>query len=603
MAGERNTKPISVSLFGQFSVIFQGQPVQLPTQPTRSLLANLVTHGSRSQSRYSVALEIWPDVDEEKALNRLRTTLVAIRSAFADVEALVGDRHEIGINVDLFSSDVSEAKRLYQQARVAQEPGQELAMLRELDQFYSRGFLLGWRDPWVEAQRIHWIQRDREVKLRLSQAALGLHDYDLALDAVERLLGVDPYDEEGWTLYFRLMTALHKSAEALDRFRLVRNEFLEHSHVDFSPELMALAKRIRDNKISSETALPARIPQAERDLVIGVIEKQLDDDPHNVLALCTSQAFKLESAHSPYDALGLLNKAIERTDPSDKLRLSAQDWAARLAMLVGDHATVFDYCEEIVEQTDPSEAVHRAATNHLGFANFELRNWDAAETYLNTFKAMVDEFGTPSEQAVANMQLGSVAWHLLRLEESDHRYAEGIAYLKDSPVEQDQRTYTVAIGNMAFVATIRRDWDKAKELCDLAMRRSVTERTLVVTSAMRAVRSMLYALDGDRMKARELGGDSFAATFRNRLFRMHQVSADYIGTSMGLLGMRSEGASVLEAYTGFRARDNHERSPAEEYFLEFARESCGNSEPIADWVTEARPAKVVSTVCHKLETG
>ncbi|MBL8047823.1 MAG: hypothetical protein JNJ45_03990 [Chthonomonas sp.] len=580
-----------------------GNPASFPTQPTRSLLAYLVNQGHRRQPRLYVAEAVWPEVEEERALNRLRTALVAVRSAGEPYDLVDGDRYEIGLHSELFHSDLSLAQRLYQQARVTQEPTVELRLLTELNTLIEPGFLPGWRDPWTDGIRLHWASREKEVKLRIAQLALSLQDHAVALSMVDHLLTLEPADEEGWTLYFRLMVAEGRDAEALDRFRVVRKAWLEQSHLDFSAELMSLAKRIRDKQIVPENALPAKISQAERDLVIDVFEKQLDSDPRVVLELCTSQAFRFEAMHSPNDALGLLRRVIERTAPGDSLRIEAQSLAAKLATMVCDYATTFDYCEDIMEHSSIESSPYRQALNQLGFGNFELRNWELADKYLRQHYEANLAYGSKSEQAISHLQLGSIAWHQLRMDECDYHYAEGERLLNESGTETDQRSLTVFYGNTMYVATIRGDWKRAKEYADLSLRRAQIERAIMVVNSVKAVRAMLYAMDGERAKARQMASEGFAGTFRNRIFRMHQVSADYMGATLGLLDMHAEGNAVLDAYTRFREHDQHEHSPAEKVFLEVARGACGNTDRFAEWADEARPSRLVSNVCHHLDTA
>ena len=70
--------------FGGLRIEHEEQPLQLPTQKARDLLAYLITYRDCPHSRPVLAGTFWPDLPEEKARRRLSDTLWRVRRAVGD---------------------------------------------------------------------------------------------------------------------------------------------------------------------------------------------------------------------------------------------------------------------------------------------------------------------------------------------------------------------------------------------------------------------------------------------------------------------------------------------------------------------------------------
>jgi two-component SAPR family response regulator len=75
------------------------QPLQLPTQKARDLLAYLVVFRDRPHPRAVLSGILWPDLPEGKARRRLSDTLWRVRRALGD--CLDADDETIWFNTDL----------------------------------------------------------------------------------------------------------------------------------------------------------------------------------------------------------------------------------------------------------------------------------------------------------------------------------------------------------------------------------------------------------------------------------------------------------------------------------------------------------------------
>jgi len=70
---------LRIQLLGEFRLQRDGEPLQLPTQKARILLAYLVTHRGRAHPRAVLAGLLWGDMPEARARRNLADTLWRIR--------------------------------------------------------------------------------------------------------------------------------------------------------------------------------------------------------------------------------------------------------------------------------------------------------------------------------------------------------------------------------------------------------------------------------------------------------------------------------------------------------------------------------------------
>src|SRR6185503_4925229 len=80
-----------LNLFGSFSAAAGGQPVRLPTDKTRALLAYLALTADTPLRRERLAGLLWPDQPEEQARQNLRKTAGRLKQALDEQDpALAG---------------------------------------------------------------------------------------------------------------------------------------------------------------------------------------------------------------------------------------------------------------------------------------------------------------------------------------------------------------------------------------------------------------------------------------------------------------------------------------------------------------------------------
>ncbi|MGH2517700.1 MAG: AfsR/SARP family transcriptional regulator, partial [Ktedonobacterales bacterium] len=105
---------LQIRLLGNFSLTYGDEPVASVHSPRmQSVLAYLVLHCDRPQSRQHLAFLFWPDSTEAQARNNLRQTLHALRLALPGADTfLVADTNTIRWRPDApYTLDVAGFER------------------------------------------------------------------------------------------------------------------------------------------------------------------------------------------------------------------------------------------------------------------------------------------------------------------------------------------------------------------------------------------------------------------------------------------------------------------------------------------------------------
>lgn len=587
-----------VKFFGAFEVVVDGEPVQFSTRPTESLFAFLTARHGKSIPRNAVAEAVWPEVESEKATNRLRTALVHIKQALAPWTPIEADRQNVSVSLKDGDSDLLQAERLYRRSRIAQNVDEERETLQKLLTIVGEDLLADWREPWVEEPRLHWRELRIEAALRLASIGIGLEEYELAETESLRALSVDDFNEEAWAIYLRTMMELGHQSSAVERFGVVRKRRLVELGFDFSGELLQLAKRV-----STGTPKPEgesnRFTGAAREAIANALERS---NPELLLPVLASEAFKKESLRNPGEAWKLLADVIDRTDGTDPSRIQAMKLAIWLTSMVDQYGVACDYAEWIIENMPEDSKDHRYALNMLGFMNFELRHWDDAWLHLLRFRELAEKYERPIEISIARAQIASLNWHQGKLDQALDEYRVLVELF-----ERDQSSGGIANlcalrGNIGMVLTIQRKWEEAQRELSTCYSIAVSNGHDYLRANTMAPLGVCMIMTGQKAEGRKLAAMGLAHTYRSRYRRMHEISADYAAAALAATGYRRQGLAVLDAYTTFRAESHHVRSVAEDQLATWIENEFGGA-PASLENSGLRPSDVVANSCDILESN
>ncbi len=153
-----------IRCFGGFVLMYDGTPVDLPTEKAKLLLAYLVTQPQQIFTRDHIAGLLWSDFEDDKAKTNLRATLSRIKKVIqkleTDVEIIAAGRNEIQLHPEFECVfDVREFERLQK----AFESDRKIELLKEAVDYYQGDFLQGFYEDWCLVEQEHW----RSVFLRL----------------------------------------------------------------------------------------------------------------------------------------------------------------------------------------------------------------------------------------------------------------------------------------------------------------------------------------------------------------------------------------------------------------------------------------------------
>jgi predicted ATPase/DNA-binding SARP family transcriptional activator len=142
---------LNIYLLGQFKLLGDNQPVELPSRPAQSLLAYLVLNAGVTQRREKLASLLWPESTETNARGYLRQALWRIRKSLDDGELNSEDfLHISDINVTFKDqSDYWLDADLIQGTPVTRSV-EELVQIVNL---YRGELLPGFYDEWVVLER------------------------------------------------------------------------------------------------------------------------------------------------------------------------------------------------------------------------------------------------------------------------------------------------------------------------------------------------------------------------------------------------------------------------------------------------------------------
>ena len=278
---------LGLSLLGAVAITLNGEQVQVPAK-SQALLYYLAVTG-RPYSREKLAGLLWGEKPEHRAKANLRKSLSGLRQSFGN--ALTITRQSVAFN---HASDYWLDVEAFETALAEGEPAwEELQPLREAVDLYRGEFLEGFSvrqalgfEEWVLSERERLRQLVILALQRLSEAYAVQGDYDAGIEYTNRLLSLEPWQEQA---HRQLMTLLARSGQqsaALAQYETCRRILAEELGVEPLPETQALFHRLKTRRDASPHNLPPQAtPFVGRQEELARIAHYLDREDCHLLTL------------------------------------------------------------------------------------------------------------------------------------------------------------------------------------------------------------------------------------------------------------------------------------------------------------------------------
>ncbi|MBV9111080.1 MAG: hypothetical protein JO306_16865, partial [Gemmatimonadetes bacterium] len=224
-------------------------------QPRRlAVLAGLARAGERGVTRDKLLALLWPDSPDESGRRALAQALYALRRDLGSDEVFLGTR-DLRLNPELIASDAAEFEACL-----------SCGDLERAASLYAGAFLDGFRVPgledfdrWIEAERGALALRHAEALESLAERCERT-DPAAAVAWWRRLAATDPLSARVAIRLMRALDAAGDRAGALQHARI--HEALMEAQLGLppSPEVEALAERLRSEPEPVRAAPPVLVP-------------------------------------------------------------------------------------------------------------------------------------------------------------------------------------------------------------------------------------------------------------------------------------------------------------------------------------------------------
>lgn len=242
--------PLRIQLLGGFAVSRdQERAVAVAARKTRALLAYLALGAGRAHDREKLCNLLWSDRGDKQARDSLRQALMELRDVFAGLQPspLLTDHDKISLGGVDIEVDAIEFETL----AGSSDPND----LRRAAELYDGDLLdgIGVKDPvfeeWLASER----RRYRDVAISVLRKLLDHEKGATASAVAQRLLALDPSQEEGHRALMRAHAETGDIAAALRQYQTCRDILRRDLDISPSSQTEALHRQIKDQATTQRT--------------------------------------------------------------------------------------------------------------------------------------------------------------------------------------------------------------------------------------------------------------------------------------------------------------------------------------------------------------
>ncbi len=252
-----NAPSLSVYTFGKFRVFCGGREVgdeNWRTRKSKYLFAYLACQGEREVPDEKVMELFWPDHDPDKARQNLYSALSHIRKALdgflPEYDRVVTPHkgfYRLSPHVT-HTVDVREFDRYYETGNQAARAGhvdEAVAFYQRAEGIYQGEFLEGYYSDWALNYRDDYERKYQDLLNRLMVHFVDKKRLQVVLDYAQKLLALDPCDQEAHLNAMRAYVELGKPQQAVRQYQQCCQVLKNELNLSPSPEIASLYLRIK----------------------------------------------------------------------------------------------------------------------------------------------------------------------------------------------------------------------------------------------------------------------------------------------------------------------------------------------------------------------
>ena len=234
-------------------------PAELLWRKNLALLVYLARSERQARGREHLTALFWGEKDQAAGRHSLNEALRVLRRALG-ADALVTQGDTVGLAPGAVRLDVDALEAALQggdtAAAVVLAGGEFLEGFGVPD---STDF-----EDWLAAERLRWRGRSLDALVGRAESVLRAGDTGGARDLAERALALDPASERGARAAMRALAIGGDRATALERFAALEAALADRSGALPGADTLALAGRIRRERVWKHTPLPSHQAIAAR---------------------------------------------------------------------------------------------------------------------------------------------------------------------------------------------------------------------------------------------------------------------------------------------------------------------------------------------------
>jgi DNA-binding SARP family transcriptional activator len=249
---------LAIYLLSPFRVVADDRAVERwPHGKGKAIFKYLATHRGQPVPREVLMDVFWPESDQDAARNNLNVAMHGLRKALAQGDTgfpfIVYRQGCYAFNPDLrLWVDAEAFVDCVHRAQVAEQHGTEdaaLAAYREALAVYHRPLLVDDRyEDWLIPQRQRLQKQYVDVLMRLASRHFGNDDFEACAALANKLLEVDPCDEEAHRLLMRCYNRMGHAHLALRQYHFCVDALTRELKLIPSQQTVALFQQIRQRQ-------------------------------------------------------------------------------------------------------------------------------------------------------------------------------------------------------------------------------------------------------------------------------------------------------------------------------------------------------------------